>query len=118
METSAREQLRNKMDREKELEYLATLHNEKVRVDSQIEQLRRQIGKLTERSIDLGTKWRQGVLSAQATQCAPFEGTEKKKKSVKKTPSKLDKLSKGVKNASPEKLAKLAEILKSAGIEL
>ena len=125
METQDRESIRDSLNRKKELEYLSEVENERNRVSSQIEQLKRQVYKLTSKKIELDKEWREGILSVQARQCPPALEPPRKKKlnpgqttgqtQEKKKQSALDKALKG---ADSQKLAKIAELLKSAGIEL
>jgi len=117
MDSTDREQLRHEMDRAKQLEYLSSVENERNRIGGQIEQLKRQIGQLTQKKIDLDKEWRDGILSVQATQCRPGPAPQKTKKldPRKKTASSVESALKG---ASAEKLAKIAELLQKAGIEI
>lgn len=114
METEDRLRMREQMDRTKQLEYLSSVENERNRVSAQIEQLRRQIANLSTRKIELDKEWREGILSVQATQC---KAILEPKKSKKIDPRK-EGLSNALQKASPEKLAKVAALLKAAGLDL
>jgi hypothetical protein len=125
METQDREALRDSLDRKKELEYLSEVENERNRISSQIEQLKRQVYKLTSKKVELDKEWREGILSVQATQCPPaLKPVQKKKLNPGQTAErtqgrkKVSALDKALKGADSQKLAKIAELLKSAGIEL
>ena len=121
METQDREELRQTLDRKKELEYLSEVENERNRLGTQIEALRRQIGQLTQKKVDLDKEWRSGILSVQARQCPPALKPEQSKKlnpgqkKVKKTQSLFTK---AIQGADAVTLAKVAELLKNAGVEL
>jgi hypothetical protein len=114
MESEDRELMRENMDRSKQLEYLSSVENERNRVSGQIEQLRRQIGQLTQKKVDLDKEWREGMLSVQATYCKPILAPSKGRKidPRKKT------IDTAIKGASAAKLAKIADLLQKAGIEL
>jgi hypothetical protein len=114
MESEDRELLRESMDRNKQLEYLSSVENERNRVSAQIDQLKRQIGQLTQKKIDLDQEWRKGILSVQATYCKPVlkPSTGRKIDPRKKT------IDTAIKGASAAKLAKIADLLQKAGIEL
>ena len=73
METQDRQDLRDTMDRKKELEYLSEVENERNRIATQIETLKRQVYQLTTKKMELDKEWREGILSVQATQCKPVE---------------------------------------------
>ena len=119
-----RELLRKDLDRKKELEYLSEVETERCRIGVQIEQLQRQIGQLTQKKVTLDQEWRTGILSVQAVQCrptlAPTFGKKLNPGEVvqKKQKTKANSLNKALKGASLDKLTKLTEILKEAGIEL
>jgi len=121
-----RELLRKDLDRQKELEYLSEVETERCRIGTQIEQLQRQIGQLTQKKVLLDQEWRTGILSVQAVQCRPTQAPSFGKKlnpgesaqATKKKSTKASGLSKALKGASLDKLNKLTEILKEAGIEL
>jgi len=114
METQDRETLRQDMDRTKQLEYLSSVETERNRVSAQIEQLRRQIGSLTQKKIDLDKEWREGILSVHATPCKPVL----KPSSGKKIDPRKKNINSALKNASSEKLAKIADLLQKAGFEI
>jgi len=114
MDSEDRLQMREQMDRQKQLEYLSSVENERNSVSAKIEQLKRQVAALTQKKIDLDKEWREGILSVQATRC-PSVGEPKKSKKV--DPRKKS-LSSALNSASPEKLAKIAELLKAAGMDL
>jgi hypothetical protein len=114
METQDRQDLRDTMDRKKELEYLSEVENERNRIATQIETLKRQVYQLTTKKMELDKEWREGILSVQATQCKPVLAPTKKKKLMpgetaqRKKQSQLDKALKG---ADAQKLSKIAELL-------
>jgi len=121
VETQDRLKMRETLDRKKELEYLSEVENERNRIASQIEQLKRQVYKLTGEKMKLDKEWREGILSVQATQCPPsLESVRSRKLRPGETTKrkKVSELDKALKGAGAEKLAKIAELLKSAGIEL
>lgn len=115
METQDRELLRQDMDRTKQLEYLSSVENERIRTAKQIEQLQKQIYSLTQKKLDLDKEWREGMLGVQATRCEPV--LEPKKKKRKSNP-RTSNLGEALKKASPQKLAKIADLLKDSGFEL
>jgi len=118
-----REEIRSQIDRKKQLEYLSEVENKRNSIAGQIEQLKRQIYRLTTEKMELDKEWREGILSVQARQCPPaLEPVRKKKLNPGQTPAsskkKVSALDKALRGADPEKLAKIAELLKSSGIEV
>jgi ATP-dependent exoDNAse (exonuclease V) beta subunit len=111
-----RESLRNSLDRQKQLDYLSSVASERDRLSTQIEQLKRQIGQMTQKMIDLDKEWRQGILSVSATQCRPVP-TPTKRKKVDPSEKQMTEIQKKLKSADPKTQALVIEQLKKAGIE-
>ena len=109
-----REEIRSQIDRKKQLEYLSEVENKRNSIAGQIEQLKRQVGQLTQKKIDLDQEWREGMLSVQATYCKPVL----KPSSGRKVDPRKKSIDTAIKGASAAKLAKIADLLQKAGIEL
>lgn len=112
------ETLRIHMDKKKQLDYLAEIKNQSDKLGEQIIQLKRQTGQLTQKKVDLDKEWREKILEVSATEiCRPILAPKKSKKidSIKKSIPSIDS---ALKEASPEALNKVAELLKGLGVEL